>query len=75
MKRANMILALSAISILFCWIAGGIATYNAYQAQQDIKGGNLSGAEHELKIATGLMITAFLALGVSILVNIWLRIF
>lgn len=72
-KRADVILALSAISILFCWIAGGIATYNAYQAQQDAKAGNISGAEQSLKMATILMIISFSVLGVSILANIWLH--
>jgi hypothetical protein len=73
LKRANTIFALSIISIFLCWIAGAIATYNAYQAQQDALAGNLLEAENGIRKAKVWMILSFAFLGVALLVNVFLR--
>jgi len=59
-KQANIILALSAVSILFCCLGGIISTYFAYQGSQDASAGNILGAEHNLKIAKGWMIATYI---------------
>ncbi|MFN0280167.1 MAG: CD225/dispanin family protein [Pyrinomonadaceae bacterium] len=59
-KSANLILIFSAISILFCCLGGILATYFAYQAQQDVNAGNDMAAKHNLKIATGWMIATYI---------------
>lgn len=59
-KQANVILAFSAISILFCCLGGIISTYFAYQGSQDANAGNILGAQHSLKIAKGWMIATYI---------------
>ena len=74
-KRVDIIFVISIISIVFCWITGAVATYLAYQAQKDVAAGNISSAEQQIKMATAFMIVSFIGLGLSLLINIWLRIF
>ena len=66
-RQADIIMAISALSILFCMIIGGMATYMAYQAQQDLKAGDLTGAAQYLRTAKLWMIVA-IALPVFIVV-------
>ena len=67
-KRADIIMAVSAFSILFCLIGGGIATYMAYQAQQDLKAGDLTGAAQYLRMAKVWMM---LAIGIPVFIAVF----
>lgn len=58
-KKTDLVIALSAVSILFCCLGGIVATYIAYNAKQDALAGDLDAAERRVSIATGLMIAAY----------------
>lgn len=58
-NKANTILVISAISILFCCLGGCIATYMAYKAKQDADAGNIAAAQRGVNFATGWMIATY----------------
>lgn len=58
-KQANVILVLSAISILFCCLGGVVATYMAYRAKEEADAGNIEAAQRGIKIAKGWMIATY----------------
>ncbi|MBX3291368.1 MAG: CD225/dispanin family protein [Acidobacteria bacterium] len=59
-QQADSIFIFSVISVLFCCIGGLIASYFAYQGKQDANVGNVLGAEHNIRLAKGWMIAAFI---------------
>lgn len=58
-KRANSVYVASIISIFFCCLGGGIATYFAYQAKQDISVDNLDQAKRNVNIAMVIMVIIY----------------
>jgi hypothetical protein len=69
-RQADIILVLSVISILLCFVGGAFATYNAYQAQQDIRAGDLTGANQNIKMAKLVMILSYFV--IPLIVVVWL---
>ena len=58
-KRANIVMIVSAISILFCCVGGIVATYLAGKAKQDADVGELQAAETKTTIAIVLMAISY----------------
>lgn len=61
LKTANVIMIISAVSILFCCVGGILATWFASQAKQDADAGDLKAASTKTIIAAVLMGLSFLS--------------